>query len=359
MKSQSIYCGDIFDYDQAKSKIAQLAIECDAPDLWSDPKKAQSLLKEKNYLTNFIAAIDKLESELKSYLELIALGEEAKDDSIVKEAYNKFIELAEFAKNQEIECMFSGEADTNDCFLEINCGAGGTESHDWADMLFRAYTRWAEKHGFKLELVYKLDGEEAGIKSASLKVIGHNAYGWLKTESGVHRLVRISPFNAAGKRHTSFASVWVYPVVDDSIEIIINESELRIDTYRASGAGGQHVNTTDSAVRITHIPTNIVVQCQSGRSQHKNKEEAFKMLRSRLYEVELQKRMEAVQDRNATKTSNSWGNQIRSYVLQPYQMVKDLRTGYEETDTQGVLDGKFDGFMKAMLKSMVSGQGMK
>jgi peptide chain release factor 2 len=281
------------------------------------------------------------------------------DDATLSEAESELKRIAKFAKNQEVECLFSGEADSNDCFLEINAGAGGTESHDWASILFRAYTRWAERHNYKMELISKLDGEEAGIKSVSLKILGHNAYGWLKTESGIHRLVRISPFNAAGKRHTSFASVWVYPVVDDSIEVDINEVDLRIDTYRSSGAGGQHVNTTDSAVRITHIPTNIVVQCQNGRSQHRNKEEAFKMLRSRLYELELQKRIDAIQDRNSGKTANAWGNQIRSYVLQPYQMVKDLRTNYEETDANAVLDGNFDDFMRAMLKNMVAGHGAK
>ncbi len=253
--------------------------------------------------------------------------------------------------------MFSGEVDGNDCFLEIHSGAGGTESHDWAEMMLRMYIRWAERRKYKVELIDKLDGEEAGIKSATLKIIGSNAYGWLKTESGVHRLVRISPFNAAGKRHTSFASAWVYPVIDDSIEIEIVESDLRIDTYRASGAGGQHVNTTDSAVRITHIPTNIAVQSQSSRSQHKNKEDCYKMLRSRLYELELRKRMEAANVQNENKTEIGWGNQIRSYVLHPYQLVKDLRTDYEDSDTQGILDGKLDEFMRHSLELSASGKG--
>lgn len=258
-----------------------------------------------------------------------------------------------------MECLFSGEVDGNDCFLEIHAGAGGTESHDWAEMLFRMYCRWAERHNYKIELIDKFIGEEAGIKSATIKITGHNAYGWLKTESGVHRLVRISPFNAASKRHTSFASAWVYPVIDDSIEIEINESDLRIDTYRSSGAGGQHVNTTDSAVRITHIPTNIVVQCQNGRSQHRNKDECYRMLRSRLYEHEMKKRMEATNAANATKTDIGWGNQIRSYVLHPYQMVKDTRTSHEDSDSHGVLDGKLDDFMRTMLELTTQGKGLK
>lgn len=269
------------------------------------------------------------------------------------------LDLQTFAKQQEIECLFSGEADANHCFIEIHAGAGGTESHDWAEILFRMYCRWAERHNFKIELIDKFIGEEAGIKSATIKVLGHNAYGWSKYESGVHRLVRISPFNAAGKRHTSFASVWIYPVVDDSINIEINDSDLRIDTYRSSGAGGQHVNTTDSAVRITHIPTGIAVQSQSNRSQHKNKDECFSMLRSRLYELELKKRQDAANTVNAQKTDIGWGNQIRSYVLHPYQMVKDARTSYEDTDSQGVLDGKIDEFMRSNLEANATGQGLK
>lgn len=308
---------------------------------------------------NAIAAIKKLEDELKGYLELVELGESAGDNNIIAEAHTELTNLAKFANQQKVECLFSGEVDGNDCFLEIHAGAGGTESHDWAEMLFRMYCRWAERHNYKIELIDKFMGEEAGIKSATIKITGHNAYGWLKTESGVHRLVRISPFNAAGKRHTSFASAWVYPVIDDSIEIEINEADLRIDTYRSSGAGGQHVNTTDSAVRITHIPTNIVVQCQNGRSQHRNKEECYRMLRSRLYEHEMKKRMEATNSANAAKTDIGWGNQIRSYVLHPYQMVKDTRTSHEDSDTQGVLDGKLDDFMRATLELTMQGKGMK
>jgi peptide chain release factor 2 len=295
---------------------------------------------------------------LDSYIELIQLAEESNDEAMIAEAEHGIQNLADYTAQKEVECLFSGENDSNDCFLELHAGAGGTESHDWSDMMLRMYTRWVESKGFKSEVIDYLPGEEAGIKSATIKITGTNAYGWLKSESGVHRLVRISPFNAAGKRQTSFASAWVYPVVDDSIEIEIVESELRIDTYRASGAGGQHVNTTDSAVRITHIPTNIVVQCQNERSQHKNKEQAFKMLRSKLYERELQIRLDAANVQNSAKTDNGWGNQIRSYVLQPYQMVKDLRTGYEDSDAFAVLDGKLDGFMSAYLKQAIAGQGV-
>jgi peptide chain release factor 2 len=286
------------------------------------------------------------------------MARDAEDDATIDECFNDLKSLAKTAHLQKVECLFSSEVDGNDCFFEIHAGAGGTESHDWSEMLLRMYLRWAEKRQFKIELIDKLNGEEAGIKSATFKILGANAYGWMKNESGVHRLVRISPFNAAGKRQTSFASVWVYPVVDDSIDIEIKETDLRIDTYRSSGAGGQHVNTTDSAVRITHLPTNIVVQSQSNRSQHKNKDECMKMLKSRLYELELKKRMDAVDAQNASKTDNGWGNQIRSYVLQPYQMVKDLRTNCETSDTAGVLDGDLDPFMQAMLEFSAKGKGL-
>lgn len=313
-------------------------------------------MKERTYLSNFLDAIIKLEVELKNYTELLELSD---DESIAQEAEEGLIALQKFARQQEVECLFSGEADANDCFLEIHAGAGGTESHDWAEMLFRMYYRWAERHNAKIEIIDKFIGEEAGIKSATLKISGHNSYGWLKFESGVHRLVRISPFNAAGKRHTSFASAWVYPVVDDSINIEISDSDLRIDTYRASGAGGQHVNTTDSAVRITHIPSGIVVQSQNNRSQHKNKDECYSMLKSRLYEMELQKRIQEANTVNAQKTEIGWGNQIRSYVLHPYQLVKDLRTSHEDSDTQGVLDGEIDEFLLSNIEKNASGQGLK
>ena len=276
------------------------------------------------------------------------------DSSVLTQLESDLANLLKIAKKYEVECLFSGEADSCNAFLEINAGAGGTESHDWASMMMRMYLRFSERMGFKTEIINLIDGEEAGIKSAVIKVKGHNAFGWFKTESGVHRLVRISPFNAAGKRMTSFASAWVYPEIDDSIEIKIEEKDLRIDTFRASGAGGQHVNTTDSAVRITHIPTNIAVQCQNDRSQHKNRAEAMKMLKSRLYELELQKKEEAVNSQNATKTEIGWGHQIRSYVLQPYQMVKDLRTNIETSDTQGVLDGDLEKFIYSSLAHKVS-----
>jgi peptide chain release factor 2 len=288
-------------------------------------------------------------------VELIALGEDEGDQSIVEEAEAAIRSLRGEIAARQIETLLSGEADANDTYLEIHAGAGGTESQDWASMLLRMYTRWAERRKMKVEVLEVHDGEEAGIKSATILVRGHNAYGWLKTESGVHRLVRISPFDSNARRHTSFASVWVYPVIDDTIEIDIPESEVRIDTYRSSGAGGQHVNTTDSAVRITHIPTGIAVACQQERSQHKNRAKAWEMLRARLYELELKKREEAANATEASKSDIGWGNQIRSYVLQPYQMVKDLRTGVESPTPQDVLDGDLDEFMKASLSQRVSG----
>ena len=287
---------------------------------------------------------------------LAEMAEEEGDAATLLEAEKELERTAEAFRTLETESLFSGEADSNDCFLEIHAGAGGTESQDWALMLMRMYLRWAERRGFKTEMVDEQDGEEAGIKSATIRIAGYNAYGWAKTESGVHRLVRISPFDSQSRRHTSFSSVWVTPVVDDTINIVIEEKDLRIDTYRASGAGGQHVNRTDSAVRITHLPTNTVVQCQSGRSQHKNKAEAMSMLKSRLYELELQARENATQSVNAQKTDNAWGHQIRSYVLHPYQLVKDLRTSHETGNTQAVLDGDLTAFMSAALADRISGK---
>lgn len=287
-------------------------------------------------------------------VELINLAEEEKNSNLIEEVENELFTLSKTVKNLEIECLFSGEADDKECFLEIHAGAGGTESHDWAQMLLRMYLRWAESHKFKIEYIDQVAGEEAGIKSVTIKIHGRNAYGYCKSESGVHRLVRLSPFNAAGKRQTSFASVFSFPVLTDDINIEINEKDLRIDTYRASGAGGQHVNTTDSAVRITHIPTSIAVQCQNDRSQHKNKAEAMSMLKARLYEVELRSRQEKVDKLNKAKTEIGWGHQIRSYVLHPYQMVKDLRTEYETSNTGAVLDGDLNGFMLAYLKSIAT-----
>ncbi len=312
-------------------------------------------MQERTKLDQAISLCREVEQELNDNIELIELGEMEGDEEVVAEAEKAIEKLTERAGELEFQTLLSGEADSNDTYLEIHSGAGGTESQDWASMLLRMYTRWAEQHGFKVEVIEYHAGEEAGIKSATLLIKGENAYGWLKTESGVHRLVRISPYDSNARRHTSFASVWVYPVVDDNIDIEINESDLRIDTYRASGAGGQHVNTTDSAVRITHIPTNIVVQCQNDRSQHKNRATAMAMLKARLYEAELQRREEAANAENAAKTEIGWGHQLRSYVLQPYQMVKDLRTGVESGQPDKVLDGDLDPFLTAALAARVHG----
>jgi peptide chain release factor 2 len=308
-------------------------------------------MRQRDELDVQMAAVRKFEAGIRDNSELIELGEAEGDTAVVREAEDALDELLEEARKAQIETLLSGEADTNDAYLEIHAGAGGTESQDWANMLLRMYTRWAERRKFKVEVMEVHPGEEAGIKSATIKVAGHNAYGWLKTESGVHRLVRISPYDSAARRHTSFSSAWVYPVVDDTINIEINENDLKIDTYRSSGAGGQHVNTTDSAIRLTHIPTGIVVACQAERSQHKNRATAMAMLKARLYEAELQKREEAANAEAAQKTEIGWGHQIRSYVLQPYQMVKDLRTDVETSNTAAVLDGDLDRFMEASLAS--------
>lgn len=312
-------------------------------------------MRERQGLDSAIAAVRETERELDDNIGLIELGEAEGDQSIVSEAEAALAVLAREAARRQVETLLSGEADANDAYLEIHAGAGGTESQDWAQMLFRMYARWAERQGFKVETLEFHDGEEAGIKSATIQIKGANAYGWLKTESGVHRLVRISPFDSQARRHTSFASVWVYPVVDDSIQIDINEGDVRVDTFRSSGAGGQHVNTTDSAVRLTHIPTGIAVACQNERSQHKNRATAWDMLRARLYEEELKKREEAAMATEASKSDIGWGHQIRSYVLQPYQLVKDLRTGMEHTTPSQVLDGDLDGFMEASLAQRITG----
>jgi peptide chain release factor 2 len=323
--------------------------------LWNDPAEAQKLMRERQGLEDNIRAIEGLTRALDDNIGLIELGEEEGDTAIVAEAEAAIRSLSGEIKARQIETMLSGEADANDTYIEIHAGAGGTESQDWAAMLLRMYTRWAERRRFKVEVLEMHDGEEAGIKSATLLIKGHNAYGWLKTESGVHRLVRISPYDSNARRHTSFASAWVYPVIDDTIEIDVDESQVRIDTYRSSGAGGQHVNTTDSAVRITHIPTGIVVACQQERSQHKNRATAWAMLRARLYEAELKKREEKANAEAASKTDIGWGHQIRSYVLQPYQLVKDLRTGVESTSPSDVLDGDLDDFMEASLSQRIEG----
>ena len=323
--------------------------------LWNDPAEAQKLMRERQGLDDGIRFIQGLTRALEDNVGLIELGEEEGDESVVAEAEAAIRSLSGEIKARQVETMLSGEADANDTYLEIHAGAGGTESQDWASMLLRMYTRWAERRRFKVEVLEIHDGEEAGVKSATVLIKGHNAYGWLKTESGVHRLVRISPYDSNARRHTSFASVWVYPVIDDSIVIDISESDVRIDTYRSSGAGGQHVNTTDSAVRITHIPTGIAVACQAERSQHKNRAKAWEMLRSRLYEEELKKREAEANATEATKTEIGWGHQIRSYVLQPYQLVKDLRTGVESTSPSDVLDGDLDEFMEASLSQRIEG----
>jgi len=312
-------------------------------------------MRERDDLDVQIKAVKELESGIRDNSELIEMGEAEGDADIVRDAETALFALRDTAHRLQIETLLSGEADGNDAYLEIHSGAGGTESQDWASMLLRMYTRWAERRNFKVETMEFHAGEEAGIKSATLKISGHNAYGWLKTESGVHRLVRISPYDSQARRHTSFSSAWVYPVVDDTIDIQINEADLKIDTYRSSGAGGQHVNTTDSAIRITHVPSGIVVACQQERSQHKNRATAMNMLKARLYEVELQKREEAANAAAASKTDIGWGHQIRSYVLQPYQMVKDLRTGVESVQPSVVLDGDLDPFMEASLAARVGG----
>lgn len=310
-------------------------------------------MRERTRLADGIAVVERLQSDIEDADELLELAELEDDETLLDELRSSLARAAETGRRAELEALLSGEADSNDTYLQINAGAGGTESQDWAGMLRRMYVRWAEAHGHKVEEIDAHDGDEAGIKSATLLIKGDNAFGWLKSESGVHRLVRISPFDSSARRHTSFASVWVYPVIDDSIEIEINASEVRTDTYRASGAGGQHVNKTDSAVRLTHEPTGISVACQSGRSQHQNRATAWEMLRSRLYELELQKKMAAQQEAHDAKTEIGWGHQIRSYVLQPYQLVKDLRTNVETSDTSGVLDGDLDAFLSASLSHAI------
>ena len=310
-------------------------------------------MRERQRLQSLIEGSRSMEAEASDAMELIALAEAEQDDAMVADGMASIRAVLKEAKRREIESLLSGEADANDAFLEVNSGAGGTEAQDWAEMLARMYSRWAEQHGYKVQLLEQSEGEQAGIKSATLQVTGTNAYGWLKTEAGVHRLVRISPFDAAARRQTSFASVWVYPVVDDTIEIEVNESDLRVDTYRASGAGGQHVNKTESAIRLTHLPTGIVVACQTDRSQHRNRATAMGMLKARMYEAELQRREAAASAQESAKTDIGWGHQIRSYVLAPYQMVKDLRTGVEKGNPAAVLDGALDDFMAAALAARV------
>ena len=344
------------DWDRALRRLDELNARVEDSSLWDDPKAAQLVMRERRRLDEAIGATKAIETELADTVELMAMAEAEGDSGLVEDAVQSIAALAVRAERDKVEALLAGEADGNDTYIEVNAGAGGTESQDWAGMLARMYQRWAERRGMKVEVIDHHAGEQAGIKSTTLMIKGENAYGYAKTESGVHRLVRISPYDSAARRHTSFASVWVYPVVDDNIDIEIVESDLRIDTYRASGAGGQHINTTDSAVRITHLPTNIVVQCQNQRSQHKNKAEAMNQLRARLYEAELQKREAEANASAASKTDIGWGHQIRSYVLQPYQLVKDLRTGVISTAPMDVLDGDLDRFMAAALSQRVTGE---
>jgi peptide chain release factor 2 len=340
--------------ETAQHRLEEFNARVEDPDLWNDPARAQKLMRDRQALVDRIGTYEAIKAGLEDNSELIEMGEAEGDEEVVAEAEAALADLVRTAEAKELEALLDGEADANDTFIEINAGAGGTEACDWAAMLARMYVRWAEKKGYEVELQFEEPGAEAGIKSVGYKVSGPNAYGWMKSESGVHRLVRISPFGK-GTRETSFASVWVYPVVDDNIEIEVNPADIRIDTYRSSGAGGQHVNTTDSAVRITHLPTGIVVT-SSEKSQHQNRDIAMKALKSRLYQMELEKRTASIQEAHEAKGDAGWGNQIRSYVLQPYQMVKDLRTNHETSDTQGVLDGDLDGFMAATLAMNVSGK---
>ncbi|MCA1748256.1 MAG: peptide chain release factor 2 [Sphingomonadales bacterium] len=344
------------DWDVARARLDELNARVEDPTLWDDPRAAREIMRERGRLESAIEAVRKISRELDDTAEMIELAEAEGDGALVDDAVKALETLAERAERDKVEALLAGEADANDTYLEIHAGAGGTESQDWAEMLQRMYQRWAERRGYKVELVDYHAGEQAGIKAATMLIKGDNAYGYAKTESGVHRLVRISPYDSSARRHTSFSSVWVYPVIDDDIDIDINEGELRIDTFRASGAGGQHVNTTDSAVRITHEPTGIVVSSQSQRSQHKNRAEAMSMLKARLYEAELRRREDEATAVEASKQDIGWGSQIRSYVLQPYQMVKDLRTGVTSSTPSDVLDGDLDKFMSAALSQQVTGE---
>lgn len=346
------------DWERALRRLDELNARVEDPTLWNDPKRAEEVMRERRRLESAIGTVNEISAEMADAVEFVELGEAEGDDAVVADGLESLARLAERADADKVQALMGGEADANDTYIEIHAGAGGTESQDWAEMLFRMYARWAERRGFKVETVEYQAGEQAGIKSATLQVKGENAYGYAKTESGVHRLVRISPYDSAARRHTSFSSVWVYPVIDDNIEIEVNEGDLKIDTYRASGAGGQHINTTDSAVRITHMPTGIVVASQHDRSQHKNRATAMNMLKARLYEAELAKREAVAAGEYQEKTEIGWGHQIRSYVLQPYQMVKDLRTGVVSTSPDDVLDGKIDDFIAAALAQRVTGEAV-
>ncbi|WP_158813072.1 peptide chain release factor 2 [Methylocapsa sp. S129] len=344
------------DVETATRRLAELNAKAEDPGLWNDAEAAQKLMRERTLLEDRLGSLAKIQRDLDDAVTLVELGEMEGDADAEQEGVNILKGLKAEGERRQLEALLSGEADGNDTYVEVHSGAGGTESCDWARMLLRMYMRWGERRGFEVDLAEETAGDEAGIKSATLIIKGHNAHGWMKTESGVHRLVRISPFDSNARRHTSFASVWVYPVVDDRIVVDVNEGDCRIDVYRASGAGGQHVNKTESAVRITHLPTGIVVACQSERSQHKNRATAWGMLRARIYERELEKREAAATADAASKTEIGWGHQIRSYVLQPYQMVKDLRTGHVSGTPSDVLDGDLDPFMEASLAHKLSGR---
>ena len=344
------------DWEKALRRLDELNAKVEDPTLWDEPKGAEAVMRERRQLESAITTVREIDEAKSGTVELIELAELEGDEALAEEGVADLEKLANRADKDKVAALLSGEADGNDCFIEIHAGAGGTESQDWAEMLQRMYMRWAEARGYKTEMVEYQAGDQAGIKSCTMQIKGENAFGYAKTESGVHRLVRISPYDSAAKRHTSFSSVWVYPVIDDNIEVEINEGDLKIDTYRASGAGGQHVNTTDSAVRITHQPTGIVVASQNDRSQHKNRATAMGMLKARLYEAELRKREEAAGTEYESKTEIGWGHQIRSYVLQPYQQVKDLRTGEISTAPSDVLDGALDNFIAAALAQRVTGE---
>jgi len=344
------------DWERALRRLDELNARVEDPNLWNNPKDAEAVMRERRRLEASVGAVHAITAEMADAVEFVELGEMEGDDATIDEGIASLAALADRADSDKVQALLSGEADANDAYLEVHAGAGGTESQDWAEMLQRMYTRWAERHGYKVDLVDYHAGEAAGIKSATLLIKGENAYGYAKTESGVHRLVRISPYDSSARRHTSFSSVWVYPVIDDTFEVEINPADLKIDTYRASGAGGQHVNTTDSAVRITHVPSGIIVASQQDRSQHKNRDIAMNMLKARLYEAELAKREAAASGEYAAKTEIGWGHQIRSYVLQPYQLVKDLRTGVTSTSPSDVLDGDLDRFMAAALSQRVTGE---
>jgi len=347
------------DWDRALRRLDELNARVEDPTLWDDPKQAESVMRERRRLESAIGTVNEIGQEMADAVEFIELGEAEDDQETVDEGLASLAALADRADADKVQALLAGEADANDAYLEVHAGAGGTESQDWAEMLQRMYTRWAERHGYKVEVIEYHAGEQAGIKSCTLLIKGENAYGYAKTESGVHRLVRISPYDSSARRHTSFSSVWVYPVIDDSFEIEINPADLKIDTYRASGAGGQHVNTTDSAVRITHQPSGIVVASQIERSQHRNRDIAMNMLKARLYEEEMRKREEAASAEHASKSDIGWGHQIRSYVLQPYQQVKDLRTGVTSPTPSDVLDGDLDPFMAAALSQKVTGESVE